>query len=117
MTVEPRRVMPVETATVETSQTAAAQLLTRSYCTQHDVAPLAYENGILTIGVIKAAAEERIREVRAITGKRVRVQAMTHDAIRDALAKIYAALDGISFQGMQFRRDIGWRALGVKGHH
>jgi type IV pilus assembly protein PilB len=92
MTVEPRRV-PIETATLENSQTAAAQLLTRSYCTQHDVAPLAYENGILTIGVIKAAAEERIREVRAITGKRVRVQAMTHDAIRDALAKIYAAPD------------------------
>ncbi len=29
-----------------------------------------------------------------------------------ALAKAYAALDVIRFDGMQFRRDIGWRALG-----
>jgi type IV pilus assembly protein PilB len=74
-------------------QQAAAQLLTRSYCTQHDVAPLSYEGGVLTIGVIKAQSEDRIREVRTITGKRVRVQTMTHDAIRDELARIYASVD------------------------
>jgi phosphoribosylamine---glycine ligase len=32
-------------------------------------------------------------------------------ALQAALANAYAALETISFQGMQFRRDIGWRAL------
>jgi phosphoribosylamine--glycine ligase len=32
-------------------------------------------------------------------------------ALEHALGKAYAALAGISFAGMQFRRDIGWRAL------
>jgi phosphoribosylamine-glycine ligase len=32
-------------------------------------------------------------------------------ALQDALGKAYGALGGISFEGMQFRRDIGWRAL------
>ena len=31
--------------------------------------------------------------------------------LQNALAKAYAALEKISFEGMQFRRDIGWRAL------
>jgi phosphoribosylamine---glycine ligase len=32
-------------------------------------------------------------------------------ALWDALGKAYGALRGISFEGMQFRGDIGWRAL------
>ena len=32
-------------------------------------------------------------------------------ALKDALGKAYGALGGISFEGMQYRRDIGWRAL------
>ncbi|MGA1982589.1 MAG: phosphoribosylamine--glycine ligase [Acidobacteriaceae bacterium] len=32
-------------------------------------------------------------------------------ALWDALGKAYGALAGISFEGMQFRGDIGWRAL------
>jgi len=32
-------------------------------------------------------------------------------ALWDALGKAYGALTGISFEGMQFRGDIGWRAL------
>jgi phosphoribosylamine--glycine ligase len=31
--------------------------------------------------------------------------------LRDALGKVYGALHRISFEGMQYRRDIGWRAL------
>ena len=31
--------------------------------------------------------------------------------LQNALAKAYAALEKISFEGMQFRRDIAWRAL------
>jgi phosphoribosylamine--glycine ligase len=42
-----------------------------------------------------------------------RVLAVTAAAsnLREALALVYAALDQIHFDGMQFRRDIGWRAL------
>jgi phosphoribosylamine-glycine ligase len=32
-------------------------------------------------------------------------------ALWDALGKAYGALRGISFEGMQYRGDIGWRAL------
>jgi phosphoribosylamine--glycine ligase len=32
-------------------------------------------------------------------------------ALWDALGKAYGAMAGISFEGMQFRGDIGWRAL------
>jgi phosphoribosylamine-glycine ligase len=32
-------------------------------------------------------------------------------ALWDALGRAYGALAGISFEGMQFRGDIGWRAL------
>ena len=32
-------------------------------------------------------------------------------SLQDALNKAYGALNGISFDGMHFRRDIGWRAL------
>jgi phosphoribosylamine--glycine ligase len=31
--------------------------------------------------------------------------------LKGALGKAYAAMDEISFEGMQYRRDIGWRAL------
>jgi phosphoribosylamine--glycine ligase len=31
--------------------------------------------------------------------------------LRVALGKTYDALAQISFEGMQYRRDIGWRAL------
>ncbi len=30
--------------------------------------------------------------------------------LKEALARVYGALGGIDFEGMQFRRDIGWRA-------
>jgi len=32
-------------------------------------------------------------------------------ALQQALANAYATLENISFEGMQYRRDIGWRAL------
>ena len=31
--------------------------------------------------------------------------------LKQALAKVYGALDNVHFDGMQFRRDIGWRAV------
>jgi phosphoribosylamine--glycine ligase len=44
-------------------------------------------------------------------GRVLGVTAMSEPGLKDALSKVYAAIDEIDFQGMQFRRDIGWRAL------
>jgi phosphoribosylamine--glycine ligase len=43
-------------------------------------------------------------------GRVLGVTAVAGD-LREALDKAYAAMKEISFEGMQFRRDIGWRAL------
>jgi phosphoribosylamine--glycine ligase len=32
--------------------------------------------------------------------------------LKEALGKAYSSLAEVSFPGMQFRRDIGWRASG-----
>ena len=44
-------------------------------------------------------------------GGRVLVVAAAGADLREALGKVYAALASIHFEGMQYRRDIGWRAL------
>jgi phosphoribosylamine--glycine ligase len=44
-------------------------------------------------------------------GGRVLAVTAMGDDLKDSLAKVYASLDEIEFEGMQFRRDIGWRAL------
>ena len=44
-------------------------------------------------------------------GGRVLAVTATGKDLRDALAKVYGAMAGISFEGMQYRRDIAWRAL------
>ena len=44
-------------------------------------------------------------------GGRVLAVTAAGDTLRDALAKVYGAIDKIDFDGMQYRRDIGWRAL------
>ena len=43
-------------------------------------------------------------------GGRVLAVTATGEDLRDALAKVYGAMSGISFEGMQYRRDIAWRA-------
>jgi phosphoribosylamine--glycine ligase len=45
-------------------------------------------------------------------GGRVLAVSAAGDGLREALGRVYGALGLISFEGMQFRRDIGWRALG-----
>jgi phosphoribosylamine--glycine ligase len=45
-------------------------------------------------------------------GGRVLAVSAAGDGLREALGRVYGALELISFEGMQFRRDIGWRALG-----
>ncbi len=44
-------------------------------------------------------------------GGRVLAVSAVAETLRDALSKAYQALDGITFRGMQYRRDIGSRAL------
>ena len=44
-------------------------------------------------------------------GGRVLAVTATGEDLRDALSKAYGAMSGISFEGMQYRRDIAWRAL------
>jgi phosphoribosylamine--glycine ligase len=48
----------------------------------------------------------------ATAGGRVLAVTAAADDLRGALAKAYAGLAEIAFDGMQYRRDIGWRALG-----
>ncbi|WP_213805712.1 phosphoribosylamine--glycine ligase [Granulicella sp. dw_53] len=45
-------------------------------------------------------------------GRVLGVTAMSAEGLEAALTKAYAMLAKISFEGMQYRRDIGWRALG-----
>jgi phosphoribosylamine--glycine ligase len=53
-----------------------------------------------------------LRDGQLVTaGGRVLAVSAAGIDLRDALGKVYRALDDISFDGMQFRRDIGWRAL------
>ena len=44
-------------------------------------------------------------------GRVLGVTAYSSDGLEDALAKAYSTVEKISFEGMQYRRDIGWRAL------
>jgi phosphoribosylamine--glycine ligase len=48
----------------------------------------------------------RVLGITAVAG-----ESASGSALKDALGKAYAALGRLSFEGMQFRRDIGWRAL------
>jgi len=44
-------------------------------------------------------------------GRVLAVTAVSTTGLKDALGTAYTALGKISFEGMQYRRDIGWRAL------
>ena len=63
-------------------------------------------------GVEVFHAGTALRDSRIVTaGGRVLAVTAAGADLREALAKVYAAIDGISFEGMQYRRDIAWRAL------
>ncbi len=49
-------------------------------------------------------------------GGRVLAVSAAGATLRETLERIYQAIGGIHFEGMQFRRDIGWRALGEETH-
>ena len=44
-------------------------------------------------------------------GRVLGITAVSPVGLQDALAKAYGAMEKISFEGMQYRKDIGWRAL------
>jgi phosphoribosylamine--glycine ligase len=44
-------------------------------------------------------------------GRVLGITAYSELGLKDALSKAYAAIEEIDFEGMQYRRDIGWRAL------
>jgi len=46
-------------------------------------------------------------------GGRVLAVSSMGENLQAALDRVYATLSGIAFEGMQYRRDIGWRALGT----
>jgi phosphoribosylamine--glycine ligase len=63
-------------------------------------------------GVEVFHAGTALRDGAVVTaGGRVLAVAAGGADLREALGRVYGALDGIGFAGMQFRRDIGWRAL------
>ncbi len=44
-------------------------------------------------------------------GRVLGVTAAAESGLEEALSKVYGAMEKIHFEGMQYRRDIGWRAL------
>jgi len=63
------------------------------------------------VEVFHAGTTLKDGEIVTAGGRVLAVTAIGAD-LREALAKVYGAMSGISFEGMQYRRDIGWRALG-----
>ena len=82
--------------------------------------PGKYANGMAISGLDQVAAGAvvfhagtAVKDGRIVTagGRVLAVSAASELGLADALANVYGAIDGIRFEGMQFRRDIGWRAL------
>jgi phosphoribosylamine--glycine ligase len=80
------------------------------------------ENGKKISGLDEAAAltdgfvfhsGTAVRDGALVTagGRVLGITAMSEDGLEDALAKAYSMMEKISFEGMQFRRDSGWRAI------
>ena len=83
--------------------------------------PGKYESGKIISGlpdvgeevvVFHAGTAKRDGEVVTAGGRVLAVTAASETGLEDALNKVYRAMEKIGFEGMQFRRDIGWRAIG-----
>ena len=61
--------------------------------------------------VFHAGTAEREGEVVTAGGRVLAVSAASEAGLGAALGRVYAAMQGITFEGMQYRRDIGWRAM------
>ncbi len=64
------------------------------------------------VEIFHAGTAERNGQVVTAGGRVLGVTAASEQGLEEALRKVYAAMGKISFEGMQYRRDIGWRALG-----
>lgn len=60
--------------------------------------------------VFHCGTAQRNGELVTAGGRVLGVSAHSEAGLDDALTKIYAALGAIRFEGMHYRRDIGWRA-------
>ena len=65
--------------------------------------------------VFHAGTAQREGEVVTAGGRVLAVTAASESGLTEALGKAYAAIEKISFEGMQYRRDIGWRAMAGGG--
>jgi phosphoribosylamine--glycine ligase len=81
--------------------------------------PGKYQSGKVIVGLEDVPAGVEVfhagtalngSDVVTAGGRVLAVSAVGTD-LREALGKVYGALSGIRFDGMQYRRDIGWRAL------
>jgi phosphoribosylamine--glycine ligase len=61
--------------------------------------------------IFHAGTAQKDSQMVTAGGRVLAVSAAAGD-LESALEKIYGRMEGISFEGMQYRRDIGWRALG-----
>ena len=61
--------------------------------------------------VFHAGTARRGEDIVTAGGRVLAVTAASELGLKDALAKAYAAIEEITFEGMQYRRDIGWRAI------
>jgi phosphoribosylamine--glycine ligase len=64
-----------------------------------------------SVVVFHSGTASRNGEIVTSGGRVLGVTATSTAGLQPALASAYAALQTISFDGMHFRRDIGWRAL------
>jgi phosphoribosylamine--glycine ligase len=65
-----------------------------------------FHAGTVTKDGAVVTAGGRVLAVTALAG-----EGEGESAMKSALNKAYSAMEKISFEGMQYRRDIGWRAV------
>jgi phosphoribosylamine--glycine ligase len=86
--------------------------------------PGSYKTGFPITGLSTAAmtptveifhsGTSRLGSQLVTSGGRVLVAAATGDSLREALARAYQAMAEVQFEGVYYRRDIGYRALRAK---
>ncbi len=86
--------------------------------------PGSYKTGFPITGLSTAAmtptveifhsGTSRLGSQLVTSGGRVLVAAATGDSLREALARAYQAMAEVQFEGVYYRRDIGYRALKAK---
>jgi phosphoribosylamine--glycine ligase len=74
----------------------------------HDPDTVIFHSGTAARDGAIVTAGGRVLGVTAVSGPS---SSASPSALRAALGSAYAVIESISFEGMQYRRDIGWRAL------